>query len=937
MILLIYPKKWWIISLLFFFSLYSFGQLKQIDHHAYDSWKRLEKQKPSRTGSWISYEINPLKGDGYLYFYNQASSKLDSIQRGKDASISFQEDFIAYKLTPGYDTLRSCELKKSDKKKWPKDTLCIFLPAKDSTIKIPKLKTFSVGEESNLLAYTTEKNEIKTPPKNKKWSCKKKKQTKEIPSDGFPFFVFSGDKGQLLKDINVTEYSISKKGNYVVYIQHQKEKVDSCKLILYNTKERTKKTILSAKTKIQLPIWNEAESKMAFLFSSDTAKIKQHQLALVDLLTMKSTIYGDTTDTFFGKNHGISEHRSPLFTKNDQFLFFGKSSRTEPEKKDTLIDSEKPKLDVWHYKDRYIQPNQLINLKRDEKRNQLCLLNLKTNNMIGLSNDTLDVDPTSNLLGNYLLGQSNEMYIIESQWTSPSRADYYRVSVLDGSIEPIIQGVYYPGSLSPNGNYFSYFEPDKKEYHLIKSNDKKDICVSCSEKNSNWAEDVNGMPMKAGPIGEIGFTKNEEHYLFRSEFDVWNYDIKTEKLSCLTEKEGEKSNVRYEPILWNRDSVFIDFENLYLKRFNVNTKGESIHQFIEHDGHRDLKQVYSGDFSIQYLNRSKDKSTILLRKSTVSNYPELTMLNLNWGNEKVISQTNPQQKDYVWSTVELTKWKSYSGIELEGLIYKPTDFDETKKYPLILYYYELNSDGLHDYHSPRPTASIIHPTEYASAGYIVFIPDVRYKPGYPAKGAFDCIMSGTDHLLKLYKNIDSTRMGLQGQSWGGYQSAQLITMTKRYAAAMAGAPVGNMFSAYGGIRWGSGLNRQFQYESTQSRIGKTIWEAPELYFENSPLFHLPKVTTPLLIMHNDQDGAVPWYQGIELYTGMRRLGKPCWLLNYNGDDHNLTKLANKIDLSIRMRQFFDHYLLNKPIPLWMSEGLPAIEKGKTLNYDFQKE
>jgi len=252
---------------------------------------------------------------------------------------------------------------------------------------------------------------------------------------------------------------------------------------------------------------------------------------------------------------------------------------------------------------------------------------------------------------------------------------------------------------------------------------------------------------------------------------------------------------------------------------------------------------------------------------------------------------------------------------------------------LIIYYYELNSDELHAYHAPRPTASVIHPIEYASAGYVVFIPDIRYKPGYPAKGAYDCIMSGTDHVLKLYKNIDSTRMGLQGQSWGGYQTAQLITMTKRYAAAMAGAPVSNMFSAYGGIRWGSGLNRQFQYESTQSRIGKTIWEAPELYIENSPLFHLNKANTPLLIMSNDQDGAVPWYQGIELYTGMRRLGKPCWMLNYNGDDHNLTKLANKIDLSIRMRQFFDHYLLNKPAPLWLTEGLPAIEKGKTLKYD----
>jgi dipeptidyl aminopeptidase/acylaminoacyl peptidase len=151
-------------------------------------------------------------------------------------------------------------------------------------------------------------------------------------------------------------------------------------------------------------------------------------------------------------------------------------------------------------------------------------------------------------------------------------------------------------------------------------------------------------------------------------------------------------------------------------------------------------------------------------------------------------------------------------------------------------------------------------------------------------------------------------------------------MTNRFKAAMAGAPVSNMTSAYGGIRWGAGINRQFQYERTQSRIGKTLWEAPEKYLENSPLFHVPKIQTPLLIMANDKDGAVPWYQGIEMYTAMRRLNKPCWMLNYNGDDHNLTKMANKIDLSIRMRQFFDHFLLGKPAPKWLLEGVPALEK-----------
>ncbi|MBK9190579.1 MAG: prolyl oligopeptidase family serine peptidase [Crocinitomicaceae bacterium] len=226
-------------------------------------------------------------------------------------------------------------------------------------------------------------------------------------------------------------------------------------------------------------------------------------------------------------------------------------------------------------------------------------------------------------------------------------------------------------------------------------------------------------------------------------------------------------------------------------------------------------------------------------------------------------------------------------------------------------------------------------TEYVSNGYIIFIPDIEYTPGYPAKSAYDCIVSGTDFLIRKHTWIDSARLGLQGQSWGGYQTAQLITMTNKYKAAMAGAPVSNMISAYGGIRWGAGISRMFQYEKTQSRIGYTIWERPDLYMLNSPLFGLPKVNTPLLIMSNDGDGAVPWYQGIELYMGLRRLGKPVWLLNYNDDEHNLTQLANKRDLSIRMRQFFDFYLLGAPMPVWMSDGVPAIEKG--INYGYELE
>ena len=278
---------------------------------------------------------------------------------------------------------------------------------------------------------------------------------------------------------------------------------------------------------------------------------------------------------------------------------------------------------------------------------------------------------------------------------------------------------------------------------------------------------------------------------------------------------------------------------------------------------------------------------------------------------------------------EIVQWKAYTGKTVEGILYKPEDFDPKKKYPMIVYFYERNNQTLHNYIPPTPTGSRLNISFFASRGYLVFVPDIWYKTGFPGQSAYDHIVSGTKALIQK-GFVDSTKIGLQGQSWGGYQIAYLITKTNMYAAAWAGAPVVNMTSAYGGIRWGTGMNRQFQYEKTQSRIGATLWERPDLYLKNSALFELPKVQTPLVIMSNDADDAVPWYQGIEMFTAMKRLNKKVWLLVYNNEFHNLVERKNKKDIQIREQQFFDHYLKGAEMPMWMSKGVPAIMKGRTM-------
>jgi dipeptidyl aminopeptidase/acylaminoacyl peptidase len=287
-------------------------------------------------------------------------------------------------------------------------------------------------------------------------------------------------------------------------------------------------------------------------------------------------------------------------------------------------------------------------------------------------------------------------------------------------------------------------------------------------------------------------------------------------------------------------------------------------------------------------------------------------------------------KDYLWGNIEMVQWRSLDNIPLNGLLIKPENFDPKKKYPMMVYFYERMSDGLHRHIEPAPIRSSINFPMYASNGYLIFVPDIVYKIGYPGESALNCILPGiTDLIKKGY--VDEKNIGVQGHSWGGYQISYLVTRTNIFKAAEAGAPVSNMTSAYGGIRWGTGMSRMFQYERSQSRLGGTLWEKTLRYIENSPLFFADKIETPVLMMHNDADTAVPWYQGIEFYMALRRLDKPVWMLNYNGEPHGLVQRQNRTDFAIRMMQYFDYYLKGAPMPEWM-ESLPATEKGINTGY-----
>lgn len=943
--------KFTTLTFILFLSLFGYSQeKKKIDHTVYDSWKTIFNVQQSRTGSLIAYEINPQVGDGVLHIESIEGQLKKEFVRGKSARINYNENFVAFLIQPGYDTIRTLKLDKVKENKLPKDTLAVYWPASDSLFTAANVKSFQVAEKGDWIAYLSHKDERPNCTCKKCKKCKKKKKKKKpccekTKTTGKTLRLMNPNTGGAKVIEQVVQYKLDKTGSQLIYVTSLEGDKDTLAIHALNLNTMEDKTLLKNQLAIKNINYDYNNTQLVFLHSTDTNERKTFTLSYYKTGMSKAELIIDSTTSGMPTSMTISGHAFPYFSRNGERLFVGINTIVEQDPEDTLLASEKANVDVWSGFDLEIQPQQLKNKRREEKKTFKSIYDLSTKSITRIEDDTIEFIRTiDHSNGNVALGYSSSAYKKANTWDFPWKRDLYLVNLKSGERQILKRGQGYTASLAPSGDHLVWYSGEDSSWFAKSTLTGVQVNLTAKE-NALFASDNNGNPHTPYSEGSGGWTKidGKEYYIVNSRYDVWALCPAEPYLSfCITQFKGAENKATYRYTRMDYDSTYTTIGDNLFHKTDFDTKDEAYYDLSVYfdetfEGYlTTMDELISSNHRFIYLSKAQDSDRILFRRMNFVDYPELESSTMAFEAPKTLTNTNPQQSDYNWGTVEMVEWKSFSGRELRGLLYKPEDFDSTKSYPMITYYYEKLTNNIHTHYVPKPTASIVFPTEYVSNGYIIFIPDIEYTPGYPAASAYDCVVSGTDFLTQKHSWIDSTRMGLQGQSWGGYQTAQLITMTNKYQAAMAGAPVSNMFSAYGGIRWGSGLSRMFQYERTQSRIGYTIWEKPELYIENSPIFGLPSVTTPLLIMHNDGDGAVPWYQGIELYMGMRRLDKPVWLLNYNGDAHNLMIQANRKDLSIRMRQFFDYYLLDAEIPEWMESGVPAVNKGKNYGIGYKK-
>jgi len=894
-------------------------------------WNRITETVISNDGNTIVYKAEPWKGNSVLKITNLSGDNLLNVVGGTNAEITNDSRFSVFTIQPKEEKVKELKLKDTKAEDLPKNQLGIYNLHENKLDTISQLISYKVPKKwSGWIAY-----QVQQIFKHDSLNDELKKESED---NGYTLILKNLESNEILTFPFVKNYQLAKENKTITFVSTGDDQELDAGVYSIDLTTKRKTEIFLAKGDYKSLSINEAGSKVAFIANTTDSKNKKYSLFLWNR-------DGGTLQVVNNKSAGIPEGWavSPdgkiTFAKETDRIFFGLAPQ-KPEKDTTILEEERPKLDVWHWNEPVLHSQQLNTLNEDIKKSYLTVYYEKDNKLVQLEREHhTGLQLINNGDADLAFAWSNLPYSVQTMWEGyPEHFDFYLIDMNSGKEEIIKRDCRAYPQVSPEGRYIYWYNYSDTTWNTYNLDQKQEYTVTTPDVI--WAaNEINDIPNPPNPYGTAGWLANDEALLVYDRYDIWKVDPENKTLPVNITKSGRTDKTNYRildfenfnrKIRGDEEIGFNKKEPVYLKGHNEITRAEGYYQ-ISLAKSQTPKALLIGKFELSSPIKAKDEEVFVYTKETFQEFPDLLVTKNLFKKSTKISYVNPQQEEFLWGTKKLYSWTSLDGLKLEGLLIKPANFDPNKKYPMIVNFYEKSSQNLYGHHIPEAHRSTVDYHYYSSNGYIIFNPDVYYKEGYPGESAYNCVMPGITQLISE-GFVDENHIAAQGHSWGGYQVAYLATRTNLFAAIESGAPVVNMFSAYGGIRLWSGRNRSFQYEHTQSRIGKTIWESPLRYLENSPLFTADKITTPMLIMHNEDDGAVPFSQGIEFFIALRRMGKKAWLLNYNEADHWPTLVRDKYDFQVRLAQFFDHYLKEKPMPIWMKEGIPAVDKEYELGY-----
>jgi dipeptidyl aminopeptidase/acylaminoacyl peptidase len=913
-----------------------------LDYRAYDGWNAIRATVLSEDGAWLAYALVPQDADGAVVVRNVASGHEFRGARGVD-HVRFSEDarFVFYRFAPPAADVFTAKRAKKKPDQMPKYGFGLIALSTGTEARVERVKSYAIAKHgSNWVAYLLEAASpspkpspsaaaATSPSPNPGASASASSSPSPSPSptpeskkveDGTTLVLRDLRTGTTRNFEYVSEYAISDDEKYLAYLSQSADgKHDGAYVLALGTAGDPQPLLAGAGHFAKIAFARERDT-LAFLSDTESyaGAAPQYQAYLWSAgdASARSVVRAGTSGMPAGD--APSAEGTVAFAYDGSRLFLGVAPAPTPRATTT---PEPMQVDLWNWHDALLQSEQRVEAEETAKRTYTGALDLASGRYVQLGDPRMyQVDVNRN--DAYALGRDVSTYYRQRSWDGFYQDDYI-VSLQDGSRRLAGRRVAEDCTLSPAGKYAVCYDSAERGWYTVRSSDGRRAELT-RHLGVAFYDELDDHPAPPPSYGLTGWTAGDARVLISDRYDIWAFDPNGGNAQRVTGGYGRAHRIRLDYVPMDPETPSIDPNAaFFMLGKDERTKAMGVYR-LPNASPGQPRQVLLANKQLEAPLKAKRAQTYVLSEERFDEPPNL-WLGSAFDALTRVSDANPQFSKYRWGTAHLIHYVA-EGKHLDGILYLPDGFDRRKKHPMLVYFYERFSDDLNYFYPPAPGTSPNFP-RYVSNGYALLIPDVAYTTGHPGRNALDAVGAAIDAAVKE-GGIDTSRIGVAGHSWGAYQIAYMITRTHRFAAAEAGAAVADMISAYGGIRWGTGLVREFQYEHGQSRMGATPWERPDLYIDNSALFRVEDVTTPYLTIANDADDAVPWYQGIEFFTALRRLNKEAYLFVFNGEFHNLRGREQQKYWTVHLDEYFDHFLKGAPAPPWMTHGVDYLHRGE---------
>lgn len=914
------------------------GELKPLTLEDYGRWSRINDVAISPDGRWTTYAYAPNEGDSRFFVRDLTrleTAAADTAINGSGPTFSADSRWLAFVTTP---TEEEADRLREERQPVPR-TLHLVGLANGERVEMENVASFSFSEDSRWLAVQKPRagggggGGGAVPARGGSvGGARRGSPTGGDEVRGADLILRDLSDGTTRNLGNVAEHGFNEAGSHLAYVVDADGRAGNGLYLM----ELAGGRILPLSTGdflYQGMIWNEDGTDLAVLRGVKPDGMEQRENVLLAFPNALSSgagsppapvVFDPTSAPGFPAGFVVSEFFTPRWSEDGARVFVGIKEQME-----TVEESDEPRanVDVWHWKDVREQSVQMVQAARDRRATDLAAVNLDDLGFFRLADENVTrVQLSDN--GRWAVGFEDSPYRLDPDHAD-NRSDVYRIDPSSGEKNVIAEALVNDMGISPDSRWFLFWQDHRVQAFDLESGATVDLTERAGPVDFENRDFDRPVEKPAWGVG--GWSTDGEWVFLYTRYDVWQVALNREESHNVTFSAGDRDEIRFRIVDLDPEDDGVDLsEPLLLSAYGERTK-KSGYFLARSDGNPtpliwEDAMLGSGGFRSPGVQKAEKADRVIFTRQTFVDFPDWWLTDTRFRRPRRITEANPQQAEYAWGTRILIDYTDERGNELQATLALPAGYTPGERYPMISYFYEKMSQRHHEYSMPvyddRP-----HMSTYASNGYLVLMPDIVFDVGYPGSSALDDVVASARAAIGA-GYADPDRICLQGHSWGGYETSFILTQTDMFACVVTGAPLTNLISMYNINYKQSGNPNGPILEWSQGRMNTSPFHDFELYVSQSPIHHVANITTPFLILQGTADGAVDWNQGLEYYNAARRMGKNVILLSYPDEPHHLAKEENQKDFQIRMKQYFDHYLKDAPMPRWMEEGVPFLKKDR---------